>query len=146
MDIAILTIDKKIRTLDFAGAMNPLLVIRNANCENINDSFLEEGQFRLFEIKGDKMPAAINDKMDPFKKTSIKIEPDDKFYMFSDGYEDQFGGPKDTKFMKKNMKKLFLQIHQLPMEEQKQILERTIEDWKGNFPQVDDILVIGFSV
>ena len=146
MDIAILTIDKKNNILDFAGAMNPLFIIREASLNSITETFMEEGKFRLYELKGDKMPAAIHIKMDPFKKTSVDIKPDDKFYMFSDGYEDQFGGPKQQKFMRKNVKKLFLQIHQLPMDEQKKILENTIEEWKGDLPQIDDILIIGFSI
>ncbi|OFY62034.1 MAG: hypothetical protein A2Y71_04930 [Bacteroidetes bacterium RBG_13_42_15] len=146
MDIAILTIDKKADTLDFAGAMNPLFIIRNSSHEKINDSFVEEGEFRLYEIKGDKMPAAIHDKMEPFTRTTISIKPDDKFYMFSDGYEDQFGGPGQHKLMRKNLKKLLLSIHHLPMAEQKQLLEKTMDEWKGDLPQVDDILVIGLSV
>jgi ligand-binding sensor domain-containing protein/serine phosphatase RsbU (regulator of sigma subunit) len=146
MDIAILTIDKKTNNLDFAGAMNSLVIIRDANQDIITDSYMEEGKFRLFELKGDKMPAAIHIKMEPFKKTTIKIKSDDKFYIFSDGFEDQFGGPEHRKFMKKNLKKMLLQIHHLPMEEQKQLLVKTIDDWKGDLAQVDDILVIGFSI
>jgi ligand-binding sensor domain-containing protein/serine phosphatase RsbU (regulator of sigma subunit) len=146
MDIAILTIDKKNNEMDFAGAMNPLFVVRDASLDSITDSYLEEGGFRLYELKGDKMPAAIHYTMDPFTKTTIKIMPHDKFYTFSDGYEDQFGGPGHHKFMRKSFKKLLLQIHKQPMDEQKQILEKTLEDWKGNTPQIDDILVIGFSI
>ncbi|MFH0843368.1 MAG: two-component regulator propeller domain-containing protein [Bacteroidota bacterium] len=146
MDIAILTIDKKANVLDFSGAMNPLFIIRNAGNEKINDSFIEEGEFRLYELKGDKMPAAIHERMDPFTKTTIKICPDDKFYMCSDGFEDQFGGPKHHKFMRKNFKKHLLQIHHLPMDQQRDKLEKTLEEWTGDLPQVDDILVIGFSV
>ncbi len=146
MDIAVLTVDKKKNELDFAGAMNPLFIIRDANFESITHSYLEEGRFRLYELKGDKMPAAIHINMDPFKKTTVKINKDDKFYMFSDGYEDQFGGPGQHKFMRKNLKKLLLQIHQMPMNEQKNLLEKTLDDWKGDLPQIDDILVIGFSV
>jgi len=146
MDIAILTIDKKANTLDFSGAMNPLFIIRNAGNEKINDSFVEEGAFRLYEIKGDKMPAAIHEKMDPFSKTTITICSGDRYYMCSDGYEDQFGGPKQHKYMRKNFKKLLLQIHHLPMDQQRELLEKKFEEWKGELPQVDDILVIGFSV
>ena len=94
---------------------------------------MEEGKFRLYELRGDKMPAAIHVKMDPFQKTSVKIKPDDKFYIFSDGYQDQFGGPHKSKIHEeKNLKKLFLQIHQLPMDKQKLFLENTINDWKGH--------------
>jgi ligand-binding sensor domain-containing protein/serine phosphatase RsbU (regulator of sigma subunit) len=146
MDIAIVTIDKNKNELNFAGAMNPLIIIRDSAQECISDSFIEEDNYRLYEIKGDKMPAAIHVRMDPFTKTTINIRSDDKFYLFSDGYEDQFGGPDYRKLMRKNLKKLFLQIHKLPMIDQKQFLEKTIEDWKGDLPQVDDILIIGFSI
>ena len=146
MDIVILTIDKKNNILDFAGAMNPLFIIRDASLDSITDSYMEEGKFRLYELRGDKMPAAIHVKMDPFQKTSFKIKPDDKFYIFSDGYQDQFGGPNKSKFMRKNLKKLFLQIHQLPMIEQKQFLEKTFDEWKRDLSQVDDILIIGFLI
>jgi serine phosphatase RsbU (regulator of sigma subunit) len=72
--------------------------------------------------------------------------PDDKFYIFSDGFEDQFGGPDHRKFMRKNLKRLLLKIQHLPMAEQKQYLDDTIEEWKRDLAQVDDILVIGFSI
>lgn len=146
MDIAVVTIDKEKNILEFAGAMNPLFVIRNAVHTLITESYMEEANFRLFEIRGDKMPAAIHVRMEPFKKTSVGIMPDDKFYIFSDGFEDQFGGPDHRKFMRKNLKRLLLNIHNLPMAEQKQVLDKTIEEWKGNLSQVDDILVIGFSI
>jgi ligand-binding sensor domain-containing protein/serine phosphatase RsbU (regulator of sigma subunit) len=146
MDIAIVTIDKKANKLDFAGAMNPLFIIRDANLNSITDSYLEEGIHRLYELKGDKMPAAIHIRMDPFKKTTIDIKDGDKFYMISDGFEDQFGGPDQRKFMRKNFKKMLLQINHLPMYEQKLFLEKTLEDWQRELPQVDDILIIGFSI
>ena len=92
------------------------------------------------------MPAAIHERMDPFTRNRIEMIAGDKYYIFSDGYEDQFGGPDHRKLMRKNLKKLLLQIHKLPMAEQKQFLDKTIEEWKGDLPQVDDILIIGFSV
>jgi ligand-binding sensor domain-containing protein/serine phosphatase RsbU (regulator of sigma subunit) len=146
MDIAVVTIDKATNLLEFAGAMNPLFVIRDAGLDDITDTFIEYGECRLFELKGDKMPAAIHVSMDPFKKRTIEIRPGDKFYMLSDGFEDQFGGPDQRKFMRKNLKKMLLQIHHLPMSEQKEFLEKAINDWKHDLPQVDDILIIGFSV
>jgi len=66
--------------------------------------------------------------------------------MFSDGYQDQFGGPKDRKFMIKRMKELLLNIHYKPMQEQHDILEKTIDDWMINTPQTDDIIVTGFKL
>ena len=67
-------------------------------------------------------------------------------YLFSDGYRDQFGGKDNTKFMSKKFNQLLLDIHQKPMAEQKEILEKTIETWKGVHPQTDDILVIGVKL
>lgn len=146
MDIAVVTIDKAKNILEFAGAMNPLFVIRDAGRDDITDTFMEVGKYRLYELKGDKMPAAIHVSMDPFKKRTIDIITGDKFYMLSDGFEDQFGGPDQRKFMRKNLKKMLLQIHHLKMSEQKEFLEKTINDWKHDLPQVDDILIIGFSM
>jgi ligand-binding sensor domain-containing protein/serine phosphatase RsbU (regulator of sigma subunit) len=146
MDIVVLSINKIKNELEFAGAFNPLFVIRDSSSDTLSDDYMEEGDFRLHEIKGDKMPAAFYLKMEPFKKTTIKIKSDDKFYIFSDGFEDQFGGPDHRKFMKKNLKKLLLQIHYLPMSEQNIILEKTLNDWMGDLSQIDDILLIGFSI
>ncbi len=146
MDIAIITIDKDKMMLDFAGAMNPLFIIRESNSPQLADSWTEGEGFRLYEIKGDKMPAAIHVRLEPFNKVSVRIMPGDRFYLLSDGFEDQFGGPDHRKFMRKNLKKVLLQIQNLPMVGQKEYLERTFDEWKGELPQVDDIMIIGFTI
>jgi serine phosphatase RsbU (regulator of sigma subunit) len=84
--------------------------------------------------------------MKPYSKHDLQIEHGDVFYMSSDGYEDQFGGPDGKKFMSKNFKQLLLEIHKLPMKSQKNILEKRFTDWKGNLKQIDDIVVTGFSI
>ncbi len=129
MDMALCVIDKKRNVLHFAGANNPLYYIRNGE---------------LFEIKGDKMPVAIHVRMDPFTNHRVEIMPGDVFYIFSDGYADQFGGPRGKKFKYKALQELLLQIHHKPMAEQKSILDETFEKWKGDMDQIDDVVIVGF--
>jgi serine phosphatase RsbU (regulator of sigma subunit) len=131
MDIALVTIDSQENKIEFAGAYNPLVMIRNGE---------------IIETCGDKMPIGIYVNMHPFSKHVISIEKGDVFYMFSDGYEDQFGGPEGKKFKSKKLKQLLLEIHKYPVEMQKEILEKTFEEWKGDLPQVDDVVLIGLSV
>ena len=82
----------------------------------------------------------------PFTNNIIDIEVGDALYMFSDGYVDQFGGPRQKKFMSKNFKDLLLDINTKPMEEQKEILDKTLQDWMGQVEQIDDILVMGLRI
>ena len=93
------------------------------------------------------MPIGIHkEKKDPFTNRIINVEVGDALYMFSDGYVDQFGGPKQKKFMTKNFKDLLLEINHKPMGEQKEILEKTLYDWMGEVEQIDDILVMGLRI
>lgn len=134
MDIALCIIDKsgKNPTIEYAGAFNPLFLIR-------------DGQLNIFEA--DKMPIGFFVReQQPFKKHTIQLQPGDVFYIFSDGYADQFGGEKYRKFMIKRFKDLLLNIFRLPMEKQRLALEETLERWKNGHDQVDDILVIGIRV
>ncbi|HTA81769.1 MAG TPA: SpoIIE family protein phosphatase, partial [Bacteroidia bacterium] len=81
-----------------------------------------------------------------FSLQTISIKKGDMIYMFTDGYADQFGGPKGKKFKYKQLQDLIVSISQKPMKEQKKILEQTIEEWKGGLEQIDDILIIGIRV
>ncbi len=131
MDMALCVINKKDKTLEFAGANNPLYYIRKGMLEH---------------IRGDKMPVAIHVKMPPFRKHTVKLQKGDVFYMFSDGFADQFGGPEGRKFKYKPFKDLLLNIHTKPMEEQKKILDISFEEWKGNMEQIDDMVIFGFKI
>ncbi|WP_299456263.1 tetratricopeptide repeat protein [uncultured Microscilla sp.] len=143
MDMALCVIDRQKKEVNFAGAKNPLIYINNG---------------KLHEIKGDKTPIGgewgKKEGERLFTKHCLPLNNDvTTFYMFSDGYQDQFGGPEGKKFMKGHLKKLLLEIHQKPMKEQKQILETTIIQWMERQnartkeePQLDDILVVGFRV
>ena len=132
MDISLTIIDFAKNELQFSGAYNPLYIIKNSE---------------LNQIKADKMPIGISDKFHiPFSSHLIKLEKGDTFYMFSDGYVDQFGGPKGKNFMSKAFKKLLLEIQNESMSEQEKILNDTLCSWKGNNEQIDDILVVGFTI
>ncbi len=133
MDMALCVIDPKNKKLHFAGAYNPLILIR---------------KHELILYKGDKCPigSVEGDIMPKFTNNEIEILDGDCLYMFSDGYPDQFGGPDGRKFMSKRFRELLFEIHEKPIKEQKQILEQTLEDWIGENEQIDDILVMGLKL
>ena len=132
IDISICIIDSEKQKLQFAGAHNPLYLIKNKKLE---------------VIKGDRMPVGIHKNAHKsFKNHEFDIKENDTIYLFSDGYYDQIGGPKNRKFMSRNFQDLLLGIHKKPLELQKEILDKTIEEWKGDGIQLDDILVIGIKL
>jgi serine phosphatase RsbU (regulator of sigma subunit) len=93
------------------------------------------------------MPVAIHvTDHQPFTNHEIDLKPNDRFYMYSDGFPDQFGGEDGRKYMSKRFKQLLLDIHQKPMEEQKQILYNEHLAWRGDTEQIDDIVVFGVRV
>ncbi|MBA7582019.1 hypothetical protein ES708_23938 [subsurface metagenome] len=90
------------------------------------------------------MPIAIHWKTEqPFTNHEIQIERGDTIYIFSDGYADQFGGPEGKKFMYKQLRDLLLSVHDYSMEKQKDVLEKNFDEWKGESPQIDDVIVMG---
>ncbi|NQV53997.1 MAG: SpoIIE family protein phosphatase [Flavobacteriales bacterium] len=133
MDIALCALNTKTRTLQYAGAQNPLWIKRISSTE-------------LEEIKPDKQPIGKYSDPKPFTNHTLQLEAGDTFYIFSDGYADQFGGPKGKKLKYKPFKELLLSINSKAMEEQKQIIDHRFEAWKGDLEQVDDVCVIGVRV
>lgn len=132
MDIVISVLDEKTMELEYAGANNPLFLVQN-------------NEFKV--IKGDKQPVGyFLGKNKPFTNHVIKLKKGDRFYIFTDGYQDQFGGEFDRKFMVKRFKKLLHEISETKMASQKEVLNNTIEEWMINTKQVDDILVIGIGI
>lgn len=132
MDISLCIIDPLNNTLQFAGANNPVYIVRNEN---------------LTILKPDKMPIGMHfDNTIPFTNQTMEIGENDRVYMFSDGYADQFGGPNNKKFKYSSLQILLLQIHALPMQEQSKILLDNFNNWKGDNAQIDDILIIGFRI
>jgi len=136
MDIALCVVHKRTKELQFSGAYNSLLILKN-NEKNIPE---------LIEIKGDKMPVGAHFKADKiFSEHTIKIEQSDRFYLFTDGFIDQFGGAYDRKFLPKRFKEIITKTGNNQMETQKSELLANLENWMDKSEQIDDILVIGFS-
>lgn len=133
MDIAMLYFDNENSTVQYAGAFNPLYIVRDGE---------------LKEVKADLFPVGINfaNSKPAFTNHKLQLHKGDTLYIFSDGYSDQFGGPNGRKFLKKQMQQLFLSIQDKSMKEQEQILHQTFVNWKGSLEQVDDVLVFGILI
>lgn len=133
MDMALLTLDKDAETLTFAGAKNPLWYVRDGI---------------IHQVSGNKFPIGSSQYRHGkhFESNHISIKQGDVFYLFSDGFQDQFGGTSNSKYLKRRFRELLLDISHLPMEEQKRLLKDAFNDWKGQHPQTDDVLVIGIQV
>jgi serine phosphatase RsbU (regulator of sigma subunit) len=89
------------------------------------------------------MPAAIHYRMDPFRMHSIELQKGDAFYIFSDGYADQFGGPAQKKYMTNQLRETLVAMSGEPMLKQGERLNEIFEEWRGDNPQVDDVTLIG---
>jgi serine phosphatase RsbU (regulator of sigma subunit)/Tfp pilus assembly protein PilF len=131
MDVALIIFDHEKKQIEFAGANNPLILIRDKE---------------LIEYKPDKMPIGFRDTEEAFTNHIIQVEKGDMLYVFSDGYRDQFGGPDGKRFMIRNFRNLLLEVHEKEPEIQKLILEETLDKWIEKTEQIDDILVIGIRI
>lgn len=129
MDIALIRYNKNTHVLDYAGAFNPLWIIRKRE---------------LLETRADRFAIGRTPHVDKkFSNDITQLQPDDVVYLFTDGYADQFGGPENKKYKTAKFKEYIINIQQYSMQMQKEMLEKNIEKWRGNQMQVDDILVIG---
>jgi two-component system, sensor histidine kinase LadS len=133
MDIALCAVNHSAGTLTFSGAQSSILVVTEK---------------KLTEYKGNKFPieGTRGNERTPFNSYEIPVAKTDMVYLFSDGYGDQFGGPKGKKFMNSPFKNMLADISDLSAIRQKEIVDYAFEDWKGNEEQVDDVLVMGFRV
>ncbi|GAB4250206.1 MAG: hypothetical protein Kow0079_03290 [Vicingaceae bacterium] len=128
MDIAICTICTKTLMSEYAGAFRPLVLVSNGEIIEYKPNRKSIGGYTAFN--------------EEFESSKLQLQKNDVVYMFSDGYQDQFGGPKGKKFMVKKLNKLFVEIAALPLTEQVKTLKSTFEKWKGNEEQVDDVLIL----
>ena len=133
MDAVVYIVNERQMTLTFAGANNPLVLIRGNEIQ---------------VLKGDRMPVGIYARLNPFQSTTVDIQKGDCIYTFSDGFQDQFeNGGVNNKFTARRLRQLLLEIHQQPMAEQKEILNRTFEEWRGPAEnQTDDVVVMGVRI
>ena len=130
MDIALCCFDLQNNKLTYAGAFRPLIVVKESEIQ---------------EIKGDRFPIGGGNSYDkkPFNCHEITINKGDSFFMYSDGFPDQFGGPKSKKYMNKKFKQFLLSQVALSSEKQLENLDKELKNWQGENEQVDDILVMG---
>jgi len=134
MDISLLSFEKNGETIkvEWAGANNPLWLIREGRC---------------LEWKPDKHPISyFRGEAKPFTNHTLEVREGDTLYLFTDGFADQFGGPKGKKFKYKQLQETLLSMQQETMSRQKEILRQTLVDWRGSLEQVDDVLVVGVRV
>jgi serine phosphatase RsbU (regulator of sigma subunit) len=156
MDIAIYIIENNKKNIQFAGANNPIFIIKNKNQMqnfeiNKKMKISENENYKLIQIKGDAMPIGISRATEKFENHIIPIQKNDTIYVFSDGILDQFGGKYAKRFGSKRFKNLLLDIQSFPMNKQKKIIEEKIFNWmyenkQLNIYQIDDILVFGLKI
>lgn len=131
MDMALCIIDKNKMRMDFAGAQNPLVLIRDGE---------------IIQYKADDQPIGISYNEHPFSNHIFEVQKGDSYYIFSDGYADQFGERTKKKFFSKRLRMMFQKMNDKTMLEQQRELEKTFDEWKGNRSQMDDVLVIGLKI
>lgn len=132
MDCALCVYDFDKMELNIALANNPLWLVRDG---------------KVMEYAADKMPVGkFNEEMKSFRTTTIPLQKGDVIYTFTDGYADQFGGPKGKKFKYKQLESLLLDNHKRPMDDQKVMLDKVFEEWKGAYEQIDDVCIIGVRI
>jgi serine phosphatase RsbU (regulator of sigma subunit) len=131
MDISLCAINLKTLSLNWAGANNPLWLIQNGD---------------LIQIKADKQPVGKHSHAKPFTTHNFQLKKNDSIYIFTDGFPDQFGGPKGKKFKHKQLSELILEVSNENLDTQKQLLDIAFENWKFNVEQIDDVCVIGIRI
>ena len=154
MDVAFCAINYTSLKLYFAGANNPVYIVRKAEGGTVPETddssqttYDVEGENRvLIEIKGDKKPIGSYESETPFTNKEFQLQKNDMVYVFSDGYPDQFGGPKGKKLKYSVFKKLLVENSHSSVETQKDFLDKYFEDWRGNLEQLDDVCIIGVRI
>ena len=131
MDAILIQFNQETLNINYAAANNPPIVIRNNE---------------VMELHYDKLPVGQSESDKQFRNFSFQLQKDDMLYLFTDGYADQFGGPKAKKFMYHRFNELLVSISQLPMSKQQAELADAFEKWKGSLDQIDDVCVIGIRI
>jgi serine phosphatase RsbU (regulator of sigma subunit) len=134
INMALCIIDTENNKIEYSGAYNSLLIVRNTN--KLTD---------IIEFKGDRQPVAMHIEENTFTSKEFDLIENDTLYLFTDGYIDQFGGEEGKKFKLKNFKELLLEINEMPLAEQKQILDKKLTNWIDDDDQLDDILILGLK-
>ncbi len=138
MDIALMSIPVSVDhdgTVSYSGANNPLWIVRKGSED-----------YELIEYKADRQPVGKFGERKPFTNREVKVQKGDTIYIFSDGYADQFGGPRGKKFKYSRFKELLISIQPFSMEDQHRTLNQRFEEWKGDIEQIDDVCIIGLRI
>ncbi len=156
MDLSIIRYNKNSKQIQYSGANNPIYIVRHKFSDYHTIHELDSERIKLiedqvqhkilYELKPDRMPAAIYLRMEQFTYIEFQLQSGDMLYMFTDGFPDQFGGPYDKKYYYKRFKKFLMSISHLPADEQINLLEKEFENWRGNNPQIDDVTILGLRV
>ncbi|MDZ4666137.1 MAG: tetratricopeptide repeat protein [Bacteroidota bacterium] len=131
MDGILLCLDKKTNSLEYCAANNEPILITDGT---------------IVELAKDKMPVGQGERKEKFTLHKLQLKPGDHLYLYTDGYADQFGGPKGKKFMYNRLNELLLSLKDIPLADQKFILEKTLSDWKMGIEQIDDVLIAGIKI
>ncbi len=157
IDISLLAVDRAGKKIEYSGAAMQCIRVREMNDKEKvrwdngefkpNEGTLVSGKYLLETVWGDRVPLGMHlDGDHQFTQHSWKLEKESSYYLFTDGYPDQFNGVTGKKFLKKNLRKLILDIQNYPMNIQKEILEERLGTWMGKSPQTDDILIVGVRI
>lgn len=146
MDISICVLNQRTKELMWAGANNPIWIIRDSEIAAESAKYEHWDELVLTEISGDKQPVGVHEIFEPFTCHTLQLKVGDQIVIFSDGYADQFGGENGKKLKYRPFKQLLLKNAKAAMNEQKDLLENFFEDWKGEFDQIDDVCIIGVRI
>ena len=157
IDISVLAVDRRGRTVQYSGAASQCFRVREMNDQELarwvngefkpNEGTMVSGKHLLETVYGDRIPLGMHPGADhEFTQHTWKLERESSYYLFTDGYADQFNGVTGRKFLKKNLRRLILDIRNFPMSRQKEILEERLESWRGNSPRTDDVMVVGLRI
>lgn len=157
IDISVLTIDRASRRVQYSGAASQCFRVREMSDQELarwengefkpNEGTMASGKHLLETVYGDRIPLGMHPGADhEFTQHTWKLERESSYYLFTDGYADQFNGVTGRKFLKKNMRRLILDIRNYPMSRQKEILSERFESWRGNAPRTDDFIIAGLRI
>jgi serine phosphatase RsbU (regulator of sigma subunit) len=147
MDVSLCKINLNTYEIEWSGANNPLWIVKNPDTLSDISTLSYYDEFLSgIELKPDKQPVGKHLIQKPFTNHKLKLNKGDEIILFTDGYADQFGGPRGKKFKYRNFKLLHKKIAQLSIQKQKHIIESAFLEWKGNYEQIDDICVMGIKI
>lgn len=146
MDISLCSLDRNSSTIEWAGANNPLWIISKHDNSELGEPNIVVDDLKLYEIKADKQPIGRYPNRQLYSNHEYKLNEGDVIFLFSDGYPDQFGGPKGKKYKSKTFKKFLLSIQDHSIDEQEKLIHYEFHHWRGEHEQVDDVCVIGIRI